>query len=850
MVRAKGELAKAAKGGNGKEGDNADTDGQDVKVQKVDHNKKQATHRDGEEEKPSRKGEAQHDSKKDAKREGKAGGTRKRETKKKVKDEGDVKKEEEEEEDEGEAMDEDEDEGEKTYEKVVEILTNELSIEEVREMLEMNGQDSSGPDEEVIERCADQLVFGPLDKCPMCGGSLEYARTHYRCLGFISPWSKCNYTTTEAAWKGEPWKLPEGIKNKFLQELARTDPKKRPERKLKDLEKPFSGMLIALSGRLTKPQHVWKQEIDKYGGKTSPKIRPDLTCVVAGKNDAEGGGTEKVAEAIDMGLPVVKEYWLIDSIEQKKAMPFEDYDLRADLPAILGVPPEKLDLPGDVPLPLMEELKLAGKRSVHKDSELQDEGGKILERDNIIFNCCFTLCDQTLDMNEYAVHQLVEMPTGEIYLYYKTGRTGRRLPKVERCDEMRNAKHATREFVKIFEDLTGNPFDPWEREKKFEKKVMKFSPADMYIGVEVRAGALRVRQVGPAALHCKLDPRIKSYLKILFNEETYRFCMDEMAINPPDCPVGNVTDFHIARCTDCLLEFVEYMKQAEAEGKKDFKHVQKCLDYSNRWCNLVPSLHPFVAKSLEDIVEILAPTLESVRDISIASQVIGDMTGATLDDPMGDGYKRLGCVMTPLKRSGHIYKTIVKYLANTFEPIKCQDGAFGVVLEDVVQIDAESPAVPTLKELEDIPNKVLLWCGARTCNMVRWLKYGPPCSMFDAPAPGYMFGRGYYCYDSSAKAAQYGFTAVDRPEGMLVLAVVALGDKVVEQAMPEADVRKYEKEKVAVKAIGKKQPDLSGSQTLKLDDNVEVTVPMGNLQEVKDAADSPLDYSEYISTLR
>lgn len=36
------------------------------------------------------------------------------------------------------------------------------------------------------------------------------------------------------------------------------------------------------------------------------------------------------------------------------------------------------------------------------------------------------------------------------------------------------------------------------------------------------------------------------------------------------------------------------------------------------------------------------------------------------------------------------------------------------------------------------------------------------------------------CSDAAAEAARYGFTAVDRPEGFLVLAVASLGEQVTE----------------------------------------------------------------------
>lgn len=46
------------------------------------------------------------------------------------------------------------------------------------------------------------------------------------------------------------------------------------------------------------------------------------------------------------------------------------------------------------------------------------------------------------------------------------------------------------------------------------------------------------------------------------------------------------------------------------------------------------------------------------------------------------------------------------------------------------------------------------------------------------------FGRAIVCSDAAAEAARFGYTAVDRPEGFLVLAVASLGDEITEVTSP------------------------------------------------------------------
>ena len=51
------------------------------------------------------------------------------------------------------------------------------------------------------------------------------------------------------------------------------------------------------------------------------------------------------------------------------------------------------------------------------------------------------------------------------------------------------------------------------------------------------------------------------------------------------------------------------------------------------------------------------------------------------------------------------------------------------------------------------------------------------------------FGRAIVCSDAAAEAARYGYTAGDRPEGYLVLAVASLGEEIKEiTGTPGAEV--------------------------------------------------------------
>jgi len=140
----------------------------------------------------------------------------------------------------------------------------------------------------------DLLFYGPLDKCSVCNGSLEFDGRRYACRGFYSEWASCIFSTRNPPRKQEPIKLPDSIKNSLpsdvtfslllilffllfvlhfcclqpkilsffllacfpvcLPQLLKKyqDPSHRPHRDLGLAEKPFTGMMISLMGRLTR----------------------------------------------------------------------------------------------------------------------------------------------------------------------------------------------------------------------------------------------------------------------------------------------------------------------------------------------------------------------------------------------------------------------------------------------------------------------------------------------------------------------------------------------------------------------------------------------------------------------
>lgn len=85
------------------------------------------------------------------------------------------------------------------------------------------------------------------------------------------------------------------------------------------------------------------------------------------------------------------------------------------------------------------------------------------------------------------------------------------------------------------------------------------------------------------------------------------------------------------------------------------------------------SRRPFIFKDYQEIADHVDVSLEGVRDITITSHLIGDMSGSTINESLSSSYKKLGCLVSALEKNLNDYDMIVKYLGKTYDPVKVGD---------------------------------------------------------------------------------------------------------------------------------------------------------------------------------
>lgn len=703
-------------------------------------------------------------------------------------------------------------------------LKKHVTTAELREMLEANGQDSTGSELDLRDRCADGMLFGALGHCPLCSSSLRYSGGMYRCQGYLSAWSKCSYSTVEPERIKGKWKIPEETSNQYLRKWFKSQKGKKPVRVMppqssnvscgKQAASPsqssksenLSDLRVAIAGYSKQCVGEWKSKIEGVGGSFHAKIKEDTNCfVVGGMLDAEDA---KMRRARKMKLPVLREDYLVDCFKSQKKLPFDKY---------------KIEASGETSS--MVTVKVKGRSAVHEASGLQDSG-HILEDGKSIYNTTLNMSDLSTGVNSYYILQIIQEDRGSnCYVFRKWGRVGNDKIGGNKLDEMPKSD-AIQEFKRLFLEKTGNPWEAWERKQNFQKQPGRFFPLDIDYGVNKQVS----KKNNLSNVNSQLAPQVVELMKMLFNVETYRSAMMEFEINMSEMPLGKLSKSNIQKGFEALTE-IQNLLNSNAHDPS-FKE-SLIVDASNRFFTVIPSIHPHVIRD-EDDFKSKVKMLEALQDIEIASRLVGFDVDS--DDSLDDKYKKLCCDIAPLPHDSEEYRLIEKYLLTTHAPTHMD---WTLELEEVFSLEREGEFDKFASYREKLQNRMLLWHGSRLTNFVGILSQGLRIAPPEAPATGYMFGKGVYFADLVSKSAQYCYTDRKNPVGLMLLSEVALGE--VYELRKAMYMDKPPEGKHSTKGLGKKKPQ--DSEYVKWRD--EVVVPCGK-PVPSNVKSTELMYNEYI----
>lgn len=155
-----------------------------------------------------------------------------------------------------------------------------------------------------------------------------------------------------------------------------------------------------------------------------------------------------------------------------------------------------------------------------------------------------------------------------------------------------------------------------------------------------------------------------------------------------------------------------------------------------------------------------------LSEIQIATEIIekADEDSSKVNE-MDIKYKNMKCKLDPVKEESDEFKLIKKFLNTTDN----KQWGKPLVLKDLFKVERGGE-----KERFDtkVGNRKLLWHGSRFTNFGGILSQGLRIAPPEAPASGYLLGKGIYFADRVAKSKNY-CRATD--EGLLLLCDVACG---------------------------------------------------------------------------
>ncbi|ESQ51717.1 hypothetical protein EUTSA_v10016190mg [Eutrema salsugineum] len=698
-------------------------------------------------------------------------------------------------------------------------LKKYVTTAELREMLEVNEQSTRGSELDLRDKCADGMMFGPLALCPICSGHLSFSGGIYQCHGYISEWSKCSHSTSDPDRIKGKWKIPEETENQFLLKWNKSQTSVKPKRILNPISsggtsqgsksaagssrsEKLDDLKVSIAGS-SKERQAWKKKIEEAGAEYHASVKKGTSClVVCGPTDMHDAELRKARR---LKVATVREDYLVECFKKQRKLSFDKYKIEDAGESIVTV-------------------KVKGRSAVHEASGLQ-EHCHILEDGNSIYNTTLSMSDLSTGVNSYYILQIIQEDKGsDCYVFRKWGRVGNEKIGGNKLEEMPKSD-AVHEFKRLFLEKTGNTWESWEQRTNFQKQPGKFLPLDIDYGVNKQ-----VAKKEPVQTTSNLAPPLVELMKMLFDVETYRAAMMEFEINMSEMPLGKLSKHNIQKGFEALTEIQKLL--TESDPQSSIKE-NLLVDASNRFFTMIPSIHPHIIRD-EDDFKSKVKMLEALQDIEIASRLVGFDVDSS--ESLDDKYKKLQCDISPLPHDSNDYRLIEKYLNTTHAPTHTE---WSLELEEVFTLEREGEFDKYSPYREKLGNKMLLWHGSRLTNFVGILNQGLRIAPPEAPATGYMFGKGIYFADLVSKSAQYCYTCKENPVGLMLLSEVALGE--VHELTKAKYMDKPPRGKHSTKGLGKKVPQDSDFAKWRDD----VTVPCGKPVSSKVKA-SELMYNEYI----
>ncbi|KAJ8495174.1 hypothetical protein ONZ51_g1850 [Trametes cubensis] len=280
-----------------------------------------------------------------------------------------------------------------------------------------------------------------------------------------------------------------------------------------------------------------------------------------------------------------------------------------------------------------------------------------------------------------------------------------------------------------------------------------------------------------------LPPEIQALCRLIFDSSLLDAHLSSMNYDANKLPLGKLAKSTILNGFAALKTLSEVI--AEPAGptallRGGFRPAVEEL--TGQYYTIIPHVFGREKPIVIDNIDRLKKELELVDalgDMEVASKLIASTIPKDADgrpvNPLDAYFRSLQLTkMEPVPRMSSELAALETYMRNTNDA-----GTHHHYDTEILQVfrveRAHETAAWTKAGYGSIPvgDRLLLWHGSRTTNFVGILKQGLRIAPPEAPASGYMFGKGVYFADVMSKSANYCHACLSDNTGLLLLCEVA-----------------------------------------------------------------------------
>lgn len=299
--------------------------------------------------------------------------------------------------------------------------------------------------------------------------------------------------------------------------------------------------------------------------------------------------------------------------------------------------------------------------------------------------------------------------------------------------------------------------------KEYNGKLIQKTKQGNYVEIKIDHGESKGRIAAglkPSNISSSkpMSKEIRELVKFIFDENMLNLQLKNSGYDNKKMPLGKLSQQAINEGYKVLSTLLK--------GLNEGKDMEFCKSQSSKFYTLIP--HDFGFKKMinfvldtEDKIKAKLTMLQNLSDMQVATQT--NERNSTCSDKVQANYDALDCTIDYVDQKSNEFSMIEKYFSNT-------RGYYNrMKILDVYRIDKKK----TFRE--ELPNRMLLWHGSNIGNYVGILSQGLRIAPPEAPASGYLLGKGIYFADLLEKSANYLGTN-SKGEGLILLVDVAMGN--------------------------------------------------------------------------